>query len=268
MYIPKKVSTRLIKEIPVFQKVLKRAKNRDINEADTVTIITDMLSAVFGFDKYAEITAEHAIKGTYCDLAVKLDGKVKYLIEVKAIGLSLQNNHLRQAVDYGARSGIPWVVLTNGVSWEIHKITLDRSVDNEQICEFNFTTLNPKKQDDLEKVYLLCKDGNVKSAMSEFHERVQVVNRFMISAASLTDYVLGSIRTQLRKVSPKLKITDEEIKDILLAEVFKRDLVEDGDFDLAKKKYKKIANKAKQKSKPKPPNSTAPGSEVEISQPE
>ena len=52
---PKKVSDRIIKELPAFQKVLQDAKNRDINESDTVVIISDMLATVFGFNKYSEV---------------------------------------------------------------------------------------------------------------------------------------------------------------------------------------------------------------------
>ena len=48
--IPKKISDRLTKEINKFLKVLKTARDRDINEFDTVTIITDMLAGLFGFD--------------------------------------------------------------------------------------------------------------------------------------------------------------------------------------------------------------------------
>ena len=119
--IPKKVSERISKAGAKFQKVLKVAKDRDVNESDTVTIVTDMLAQVFGWDKYTEITSEQAIRGTYCDLAVKLDDKIKYLIEVKDIGLTLKENHLRQAINYGANHGISWVVLTNAINWEIYK---------------------------------------------------------------------------------------------------------------------------------------------------
>ena len=52
-------------------------------------IVTDMLAEVFGYDKYADVTAEYAIRGTYCDLATKLDGTVQALVEVKAIGLEV-----------------------------------------------------------------------------------------------------------------------------------------------------------------------------------
>ena len=43
-------------------------KARDVNESDTVIIITDMFYYVFGYDKYSDLTGEVAIRGTYCDL--------------------------------------------------------------------------------------------------------------------------------------------------------------------------------------------------------
>ena len=45
--IPKRVIDRLISETRKFQKILQTAKDRDINESDTVTIITDILSNLF-----------------------------------------------------------------------------------------------------------------------------------------------------------------------------------------------------------------------------
>jgi hypothetical protein len=54
-----------------FQPVLAKARDKDINESDTVTIIVDVLSQVFGYDKYTEITSEVSIKHTFCDLAIK-----------------------------------------------------------------------------------------------------------------------------------------------------------------------------------------------------
>ena len=101
--LPKRVADRLTKQVGVFQKILKDAKDRDVNESDTVTIVTDMLGGVFGFDKYADITSEQAIRGTYCDLAVKRGDAIQYLIEVQAIGLNLKENHLRQAVNCECR---------------------------------------------------------------------------------------------------------------------------------------------------------------------
>jgi len=75
--IPKKVSSRFTKQVPRFKKILQAAKNRDVHESDTVIIVTDLLTEVFGFDKYEEITSEQAIRSTFCDLAVKIEGSIK-----------------------------------------------------------------------------------------------------------------------------------------------------------------------------------------------
>jgi len=83
---PARVSNRLASTLKAFQPVLQSAKTRDVNESDTVIIVTDLLSEMFGYDKYSELTSEVAIRGTYCDLATKVDGEVQFLIEVKAIG--------------------------------------------------------------------------------------------------------------------------------------------------------------------------------------
>ena len=44
-----------------------------------------MLAGVFGYDKYSEVTSEFAIRGTYCDLAIKIDGALKTLIEAELL---------------------------------------------------------------------------------------------------------------------------------------------------------------------------------------
>ena len=121
--IPAKVKDRLTAGIKRFQPIVKKAKDKDINESDTVTIISDILSEVFGYDKYTEITSEFAIKKTFCDLAIKIDGTPKLLIEAKAAGLDLKEQHIKQAVDYGSNAGIEWVVLTNSVIWRIYNIS-------------------------------------------------------------------------------------------------------------------------------------------------
>ena len=85
----KKAAERISAGLKRFQPILAAAKSRDVNESDTVVIITDLLQDIFGYDKYSEITSEHMIKGTFCDLAVKLQSELALLIEVKAIGLEL-----------------------------------------------------------------------------------------------------------------------------------------------------------------------------------
>jgi len=248
--IPKKVRDRLVRQIPRFQKILADAKNRDIHESDTVTIVVDMLGRVFGFDKYTEITSEQAIKGTFCDLAVKVDGNTKYLIEVKAIGLDLKENHLRQAINYGAHEGIPWVVLTNGMEWQIHKISFERPISSSLVTTINFENFSHRNSDHLTQVFLLCKQGIKRQVIEEFHERSQIVNRFMIAAISQTEPVIAVIRRELRRMTPGLKVESAEIEELLVSGVLKRDVTQGADADHAALRVRKFAAKrARQKKR-------------------
>lgn len=246
--IPKKVSERLKKEMSRFQKILKKAKDRDVNESDTVTIITDMLAEIFGYDKYTEITSEQAIRGTFCDLALKLDGKMKFLIEVKAIGLNLKDNHLRQAIGYGATNGIPWVILTNGIEWQVYRIKFEKPVNYEMVFSIDFLKVSSRKQEDQEKAYLLCKEGLEKAAIEEFHDHVQSVNRFMIGAILQSDTVVSVVRRELRKMTDGVRVKEDEIHRILIDEVLKRDIVQGEMVKEAMSRVKKAQKKKVRKS--------------------
>lgn len=239
--LPKKVSDRLIKEVPRFQSILKNAKDRDVNEADTVTIVNDILSYVFGYDKYSEITSEFCIRNTYCDLAIKVNSQVKFLIEVKAIGLNLKGNHLQQAVNYGANQGVNWVVLTNGINWEIYRIAFEKPINYELVCSLDFLSLAPRKAEEQEKLFLLCKEGLSKAAIDLFHERLQSVNRFVIGAIAASEPVVEVIRRELRKVAEGLKVEAAEIETLLRNEVIKREVFEGDGAAKAKALLKKAA---------------------------
>ena len=224
--IPVAVVRRLTSTVPKFKKVLIKAKERDVNESDTVTIITDMLEEIFGFDKYSEITREYSIQGTYCDLAVQINKRIEYLIEVKAIGLNLNDKHLKQAVNYASREGIKWVVLTNGIKWEIHRVSLDKKVQNERIFSIDFTEINPKQKDHQELLFLLCKRGVKKDLIDDYFEYRQSVNRYTIGALLLTNSVTNVVRRELRKLKPGIKVDAEEIRNLIQSEVIKREILE------------------------------------------
>jgi len=225
--IPEAVVKRLKTTVPKFKKILTSARERDVNESDTVTIVTDILEEVFGFDKYTEITREYAIKGTFCDLAVKSDEGIEYLLEVKAIGLSLKDSYTRQAVDYASREGVKWVVLTNGVDWEIHRVSLDKSkVQTKLLFSFNFIEMNYRQKDQQELLFLLCKRGVQKELIDDYYKYRQSVNCYTIGALLLTDSVTKVVCKELRKLKPDIKVNSTEIGELIKSGVIKREILE------------------------------------------
>ena len=242
--VPSRVANRLVAGINRFQSVLISAKSRDVGESDTVTIVVDMLAEVFGYDKYSEITSEYSIKGTYCDLATKIDGALQSLIEIKAIGLELKEAHVKQAVDYAANQGVEWVVLTNAICWRVYKVTFAKPIGQELVVDIDICSLNLKNARDIESLYLFCKEGWIKSVLGDYHAQKQALSRFFIGAMVLSDPVLDVIRRELRRVSPDVRIDVEEIKAVLTSEVLKREVMEGDKADEAQKKIAKAASKA------------------------
>ncbi len=250
--IPTKVQERLIAGIKKYQPIISRAQDRDINESDTVTIITDIFESVFGYDKFSEITSELAIKKTFCDLAIKLDGETRLLIEVKAAGIELKEQHIQQAVNYGSNSGLEWVVLTNGVMWKIYKIIFTKPVDTDFVYEFDFRKLNSKKPGDLEMLYYLTKEAlgkTNKNSLEELHTQKMLVNRFIIGQLLLSEQVASVVRKMLKTMAGDAKVTLEDVQQIIEDEVIKREVL-DGDkaIEAHKKVVKATAEHVKAKA--------------------
>lgn len=241
--VPARIADRITAGIKRFQPILASAKSRDVGESDTVTIVVDMLADIYGYDKYSEITSEHAIRGTFCDLATKIDGVLQLLIEVKAIGMDLKDGFVKQAVDYAANQGVDWVVLTNGLSWRIYKITFAKPIESELVVEIDFASLNPKSAKDIESQYLFAKEGWLKSVLGEYHSQKQALSRFFLGAMLLTDPVVEVIRRELRRLSPDVKIDVDEIRAALGSEVIKREVMEGEKADEARKKIARAASK-------------------------
>ena len=245
MNIPKRVHERVSKSIPKFKRILKKALDKDVNESNTVQIITDMLEAIFGYDKYDEVTREYAIKGTYCDLAIKLNKKPKFLIEAKAIGIDLKENHLNQALTYGAKEGTQWIILTNGIYWKVYHVEKHPTLEAKLLLNINFLEINLRKKDTLEGLFVICREGQTKNAIDEFSEKANIVNEHVISAILTDEKVVNAVRLQLNRMSPSVKASNEEVLEILLADVIKRDVLDDDAYKKAKTRLKRLNNRAK-----------------------
>lgn len=254
--IPKKVLDRFSSQLKTYQGVASSHKTRDVSEADTVTLVKDVLAYLFGYDKYVELTGEQQIRGTYCDLAVKIDGKIKYLIEVKAAGIDLNDSHLRQAINYGVNQGIEWVVLTNSIEWRLYRIKFGQPVAFEDVSSFNLLSINPKNEDDQRRMFLLCREGIATDAMGLYHQHTQLLNKFTVAQIVVSEPVVSIIRRELRKIFPGLKVDSEQVSDILKNEVLKREVIEGDKVKETELKIKKVMAKLSRPAKDRSGNKT------------
>lgn len=225
--VPAKVAERLKKQVPRYQKVLKDAIERGDNEANTGKIVVNMLSEVFGFDEFKEIDQEYRIRDFKCDVAVKIEGerKPRYLVEIKAIRITkLLGRHIDQAVTYGAMEGCQWVVLTNGVDWQVYRISVKGRAKNTQlthelVCALNFMDMKAKTPQHQETLFMLCKRGVNKALFEELYERQQAVNEHTIAALMMSEEVQKTIIRELKKLEPNAKPDKKEVAAIIAEQI-------------------------------------------------
>ena len=262
MSIPKKVESRLKAGLKKFRSIIDEARKADRSEQDTVTIVTDILAEVLGYHKYSDITGEYQIRGTYCDLAVKVDDKLRFLIEVKAADRTLKDNHLRQATDYAAKEGIEWVILTNAVEWHVHRMIFEQPVRHERVFALNLLTDNSHV---LEMLYLLSKEGAQKRAIRQYHKQIRALNRFSLAAAVISEAVLKMICREIKRASPGIRVDVQDVEELIVREVVKRDVMDSAEVQDAVKRLRKAHGKKLKKRKPaRPPTTPLPNDTLQV----
>jgi hypothetical protein len=239
MKVSKRFVDRAKPALRRYQKILESAKRRDVNESDTSVIVSDMLTDILGYDKYQEVTTELSVRSTFCDLAIKIHGRLQYLIEVKSIGTELKENHLRQAIEYGSREGIEWILLTNGHCWQAHRIRFEQPIDHDLVFEVDLLS-DAKPSDLLEKFYLVSREAGNATVIDLYWQSKEATSRYVLAQLLLSDAALHVIRRQLRSLFKGTKITPEELAVVLQTEVLKRDVLE-GDKAVAAAKTVKRA---------------------------
>ncbi len=256
IYVPTAVEKRIRSNIPKFKKILKTGLDKDMKEANTVTICMDMLSDMMGWDKFTEITREYEIGGTYCDIGIKIDDKPYFLIEVKAIGIKLKESHMRQAINYALRKDTDWVILTNGIDWRLYKIIGVKPVKTELVFSINFLEINPKDKKVIEQIFSISKESLTKSILSQVLEETQVTNRFVIAGLIQSEPIMHTIKREIKKLSKSVKIEDNLLLETVREGVLKMDVIEGENADNATKLIKQRMRKFNREKEKKTNNNS------------
>lgn len=257
MKMPKKFIDRVSSHLKTYQAITSSHRLRDVSEADTVTVVKDILADILGYDKYVELTSEQQIRGTFCDLAVKIEGKIKFLIEVKAAAIDLNDSHLRQAINYGANQGIEWVVLTNSIEWKLFRIKFGQPIEQEEVTTFRLDTISPKRDDDLAKLFLLSREGFVADAITTFHTQIQILNKFTLAQLMLSEPLIKALRKEMRRLFPDITVDAQQISDLLVNDILKREVIEGDKVKDAQSRIKRAENKLQKTKSIRPSNDDA-----------
>ena len=130
----------------------------------------------------------------------------------------------------------------------MYRIIFSKPVENELVYEFNIHDLKATDNEHLRYLYMLSKEALSKkgNSLSEYHVQKKLVNPPMLAQIVLSDDVINYIKRAFKKVSIDTKVTNEEIHKMLVADVLKRDALED---EKAQEYRRKILKAIKKKDK-------------------
>ena len=191
---------------------LLKAQEENLNEADTVQRLIKFFEDVLSYNALSEITRESQIKDKYVDIAVRINNTVRLLIEVKAAGIVLRERHIEQAERYAADGNIKWVLLTNGIEWNLFHLSFDEGIESTKVFTVNITTDSIDKTSML--LGLLHKQSIVKGDLEDYWQKTAALHPGSIGKAIFTEDVLRFIRREIRK-KEGIMIDEEDLAKAL-----------------------------------------------------
>ncbi len=188
---------------------LLKAQEDNLNEADTRQRIVKVLEDVLGYDAMEDVSREQQVKDKYVDFAIKIDGRTRFFIEAKAAGIALRDRHIEQAKNYAANANIRWVLLTNGVAWNLYHLSFEEGIEEERAFAVDLSSKEPidKAADALA---FLHRQVVRKGGLEDFWQHRVALNPESIAKVVFTEEMLRGIRRAIRK-EQGLSVDEEDL---------------------------------------------------------
>jgi acetolactate synthase small subunit len=117
-------------------------------------------------------------------------------------------------------------MLTNGLIWEVYKVFFSKPLNQELVLRIDFSIINRKNESDLNELYVLTREGMAKSSLDKYFIQKKALSKYYIGAIILNSSILRRIKKQIKKISPEVKVTEEQIMEVIETEVLKREILE------------------------------------------
>lgn len=243
------MSVDIVKDLKKYLPIFQQAHDQGINEAETSLRISKFFEEVLGYDVFSEISREHVVKDRNVDYAIKLNGKVKFFIEVKQAAIALKERHIEQAENYAANSGVPWVLLTSG-----RYLTFDEGIQSDLVWSVDILGEDIKCA--AEKLSILHKKSIAKGEIEDFYAKVKTLSPRSVVQAIFHENTLKIIRACLKN-STGVRVDEQE-----LAENIKKMISQDaweviGDVKITRRR-KTSKTKVKENAAVQQPAQSAP----------
>lgn len=204
------MSIDIRKPIKKFLPHLLEARDQNLSEADTMMRIIKVLEEALGYDAMREITREQAVKDRYVDLALKIDGVIQLLIEVKAANVQLRDKQIEQAQNYASNGNIQWVLLTNGINWSLYHLTFDEGIQFDKVFEVSIADIGDAFNAACDAISILHRKSVSSNGLTLFWEKSVALSPSSIAKALFSEDTINVIRRELKRIAA-IRVDEEAV---------------------------------------------------------
>lgn len=235
-----------------FSRRFNELRAQKANESDTVARLRDFFKEVLGYDGENEISSETEMKGKYVDLCLKIDSHICMLVEAKAAAIELRVRQIDQAKHYASENGFKWALLTNGVDWNLYRVSYDEDEGIDYTPAFTVSLADDEGIHEAAKyLVILHKRSIAKGQLEQFWDRKAALCAGSIGKAIFHESVLRVLRREIRR-SCDVLIDQED-----LAEAVHNLFSQEARDEMGPVRIRKHKNKGKPKAKPAMPATAA-----------
>ena len=149
-------------------------KHPQMSEANTIATLIEPLLEILGWNTrdLDEVQREYPIpggKGTErADIALKIRGRPKVLIEAKPAGMDLEDHLAKQPINYAIMGNVDWCVLANGRELRVYNAYWKvEGIEQRLLFKLAINEYGEKR----DKLWLLSKESIISGKLYEEMER-------------------------------------------------------------------------------------------------
>lgn len=208
-----RVKERLRTQVKRYQKPLADLRARDANEGDTRLFLTDFISEALGYDKYEDMTTEYAVKSDFADYGLRVDKQLVAFFEAKRATTKLSSKHLRQVQMYGVNEGVEWLILSNGIDWQVYHLSFTQPVEITLVLEADLLS-DESVGHKADALFYLTRESMKRRQIDDLWKTKLATSPKSLGATLLSDAVIEAVRKELRRKTT-FRLEPKELKALM-----------------------------------------------------
>lgn len=184
-------------QLKVYKRKYLRKEFATLNEADTRIMTNSFLTEILGYRELEEIKTEYRIKSEYADYVIQLKRKKQFVVEVKSIGLDLNDKHFKQSLAYASNEGIDWILLLNGREVQLYRVNFGKPITTTLIYKIDFMDSDQLKKAP-ELLWYLTKRAVDKRELETFWKRTTALEPTNLAKLLYSEEIVKRLRQDLK----------------------------------------------------------------------